>query len=387
MKIVCLRAPLLSCSGYGVHARQIFRWLKNQPNIQLYTNIVPWGITPWVIDSEAMDGVIGQIMEASIPPPRQPDVSFQLQLPNEWDSSLAAINIGMSAMVETDTCNPAWLEAINSMDAVVVPSSHSKKSVDNTGAVSTPIFVVPESYYDSIVNPSLEPFNLPTVDTDFNFLILGQLTGQNPFNDRKNLFFTIKWMCEVFKNDPNVGIIVKTNTGRATAIDRVMTERTLRNLISEVREGPYPKVHLLHGFMNQDEIAGLYRNPKIKALVSLTRGEGFGLPILEATCSGLPVIATNWSAHLDFMNIGKFIKIAYRLNPIHESRIDNTIFMEGARWAEPVEEDVKKRFLKFRHSSDMPKKWATDLGEILKEKYSQSAIEKIYTEKLGKYLL
>ena len=387
MKVVYLRAPLLTCSGYGVHARQIFRWLNNQPNIDLHVSIVPWGITPWLINPNLENGLIGQIMEKSTPPPKKPDVSFQLQLPNEWDPSVADINIGLSAMVETDVCNPVWLDSINKMDACAVPSTHAKKCIENTGAVRTPLHVIPESYYDAIADPDLEPFELENVDTDFNFLILGQLTGQNPYNDRKNLFFTIKWMCEAFQNDPSVGIIVKTNTGRATAIDRMMTERTLRNLVKEVRNGPYPKIHFLHGFMRQEEVAGLYRNEKIKALVSLTRGEGFGLPILEATCSKLPVIATNWSAHLDFMNLGKFVKIAYKLDNIHESRVDNAIFMKNARWAEPIEEDVKKRLVKFRHSYETPKQWAVELGKTLQEQYSQSAVEKIYTDKLGKYLL
>ena len=88
-------------------------------------------------------------------------------------------------------------------------------------------------------------------------------------------------------------------------------------------------VYLLHGAMSDDEIAGLYRNDKIKALVAPTRGEGYGLPLLEAAASGLPVMATNWSGHKDFLNTGKWINFDYRLQDVAKQKIDNNIFAAG----------------------------------------------------------
>jgi glycosyltransferase involved in cell wall biosynthesis len=177
--------------------------------------------------------------------------------------------------------------------------------------------------------------------------LFGQLTGNNPHNDRKNILFTIKWLCESFKDDPEVGIILKTNSGRNTKIDRNLVMKVLSSVLAEVRKGPYPKLHFLHGEMNDFEVANLYRNPSVKALVSLTRGEGYGLPILEAAASGLPVITTNWSGQLDFLQHTKFIGIDYSLVNLHPSRVDNKIFVQGSRWAEPNENDFKKKILKY----------------------------------------
>jgi glycosyltransferase involved in cell wall biosynthesis len=126
-------------------------------------------------------------------------------------------------------------------------------------------------------------------------------------------------------------------------------------------------------------------DPKIKALVALTRGEGYGLPILEAAASGLPVIATGWSGHLDFLKHGKFISIYYQLGEVHPSRVDNKIFVPGARWAHPSEEDFKKRVLKFRQSCQTPKQWADDLKPIIQEQYSLDAVNKRYDEALREY--
>ena len=102
----------------------------------------------------------------------------------------------------------------------------------------------------------------------------------------------------------------------------------MRSILGEVRCGSFPRVHLIHGNLTTDEIVGLYRNPSVKCLINLTRGEGFGLPILEAAACEIPVIVTNWSAHLDFLNLGKFIPVHYKLVYITSQRIDNIIFYD-----------------------------------------------------------
>ena len=241
MKTVLLRAPLLSYSGYGNHSRQIFRWLLTKPDINIITQIVPWGITSWMINADMEDGLIGEIMKRSSPLEARGDISIQVQLPNEWDSSLAPINIGVSAFVETDTCNPAWLECCNKMSAVVVPSTFVESTINNTGGINVPLHVIPEAFYDKILQPNKNDFDVE-FSTPFNFLLFGQITGNNPENDRKNLFYTIRWLCEEFQNDKDVGIVLKTNSGRNTAIDKRVTSNMLRQLIKETRTGDFPKI-------------------------------------------------------------------------------------------------------------------------------------------------
>jgi glycosyltransferase involved in cell wall biosynthesis len=316
-------------------------------------------------------------MKRTVPPTFKADISFQLQLPNEWDTSIAPVNIGITAGVESDRCNPEWVEACNRMTAVIVPSQHAKLSLTNTGKVTRPLFVVPEAYSEAIVADDLP--KLPEFSTPFNFLIFGQLTGNNPESDRKNIFYTIKWLCEVFKDDPQVGIIVKTNVGKNSRIDRNMTRGLIGSATNEARRGSLiPKVHLLHGDMNDREVAALYTHPQVKALVTLTRGEGYGLPILEAAASGLPVIATGWSGHLDFLKHGKYVSIYYQLADVHPSRVDGRIFVKGARWAAPSEEDFKKRVLKFRQSHSTPREWASELRPVIQSKYSISSVMSLY---------
>jgi len=370
MKKVVIRGPVMTQSGYGVHSRQFVRYAMKRADWDVKFQVTPWGMTPWLID---VDQEVIKFITQRTTSCHNPDLSIQIQLPNEWDPSLARKNIGVTAAVESTYCNPMWVTKCNQMSSVIVPSSFTKKVLTDSGNVETTINVVNESYPKEV--DECESFMELDIDTNFNLLIYGQITGMNAEIDRKNFFYCIKWLCELFKDDKDVGIIVKTNSGKNTKIDKEITGSLIKRLLKSVREGPYPKVHLLHGNLKDTEVAELYKNPTIEALVTATRGEGYGLPILEAAASDLPVIATNWSGHLDFLQYGKFVGLDYDLQEIPSEMVDNQIFMPGSRWAQVKEDDFKKKLKKFRSSSKVPKDWATQMGKIIREKFNQETIE------------
>lgn len=383
-KSVLFRAPVLTASGYGVHARQIARWLFDHEkdwDLDISVELLNWGTTGWIVDTTAFDGLVGRCLQASTGPEKFiHDVTIQLQLPNEWNPSLGLFNVGMTAGVETDRCNPAWVQAVNMMNLVIVPSQFTKECFERSGTVTTPIVVVPEAFTDE-VETGTGSIDLD-LTTDFNFLVFGQITGNNPDNDRKNIAYTVKWMSEAFKDRPDVGVILKTNVSRNSKLDASMTTSMLSKLIAEVKQGPGPKFYLLHGELSSQEVAGLYTHPKVKALVTLTHGEGYGLPILEAAASGLPVIAPGWSGHMEFLKHGKFVKLEHRLAPVHESRVDNQIFMKDVCWAFTFEQDVKQRLVKFVGNDATPKAWAAEMKQKLLPLYNFKAIAKEYDNTL-----
>lgn len=387
MKTVLLRAPLLSQSGYGVHARQVARWLFDRADakndVEVHTELLNWGGTPWYVDAYAQDGLIGRCLQASSHRKDVYDVTLQLQLPNEWCPEIGKFNVGMTAGVEADRCNPQWIDAANKMNLVIVPSEFTKELFVSSGRLTTPILVVPEAFPDEILNAdNIAPLPFES-ETPFNFLVFGQATGGDVNADRKNIAFTLKWLFEAFADKKDVGIILKTNLGRYSEADRLTCENMMKRLMMEIGVGENPKLYLLHGEMNDTEITSIYKHPSVKALVTLTHGEGFGLPILEAAACGVPVIATGWSAHTEFLGHGKYIKIDHTLGPVHQSRLDGQIWVPGAQWAMPSEEDFKKRALRFYEQSATPRQWAKELKVKLQEKYSFAAISAAYTAALG----
>ena len=371
MTHVHIKGPLLSISGYGVHARQICRWAFAQDFV-VSTDITRWGETPWYTDRNECDGLVDKIMEASAPLTSKPDYSFQIMLPNEWSPSLAKKNFGVSAIVESDKCNPNWVTACQRMDHVIVPSEFSKKCLVNTGLKSKRVSVIPEAFFDACLS---EPSPLDiTFETQENYLVFGQISG-NWETDRKNTGMTLALLCDLFKDNPDIGIVLKTNSGGNSSVDRFVTKRKMQSLLKQVRKGPFPKVYFLHGYLNEKEVSSLYKHPKVKGLISLTHGEGFGLPLLEAAACGLPVCATNWSAHTEFLNLGEWTKLKGRLEPIPERKADGNVWMSGSNWAN-VDVSLAKETIKA--FVEEPKPSTEMLQKQVQNRYSYDKISKGY---------
>tara|TARA_R110002020_G_scaffold278942_3_gene494355 strand:- start:468 stop:1676 length:1209 start_codon:yes stop_codon:yes gene_type:complete len=231
------------------------------------------------------------------------DISLQITIPNEF-VPMAPLNVGFTAGIETSKTAPEWVEKGNMMNKIILVSDHSRNVYQNTsyqatnsetGEVNNDFrCTVPMETVNYSVRGMAPPSDLDIeLDYDFNFLAVAQ------FGPRKNLPNTIRWFVEEFI-DQEVGLVVKTNMAADCIGDHINTQKYMNTLLAE-----YPnrkcKVYLLHGTLDEGQLSALYTHEKIKAFVSLTHGEGFGLPIFEAVCNALPVICPLWSGQMDFL--------------------------------------------------------------------------------------
>ena len=126
-KNILVRGPALSQSGYGEHCRTVLRALRDNEDVELYLINVGWGETGWVYEDTDerrwIDSVI--LKTAQNITDLKIDASVQVQLPIEWQE-LAPVNIGVTAGVETDTLPETWNKASETVDAILVPSEHTK---------------------------------------------------------------------------------------------------------------------------------------------------------------------------------------------------------------------------------------------------------------------
>jgi glycosyltransferase involved in cell wall biosynthesis len=402
MNKVLIVGPLLSISGYGYHSRQIFEYFKSKKNVSVSCLILPWGNTSWFIDRHQEKGLIGEIIDASIHSNKITnkhfDIGLHIQLPSEWRNNYAKFNIGISAYVETNLCNEAWILKTLAMDLVLVPSIFSKNLVINSSTcknkkaqLQKKIVVVPEYYhqdFDCYENDisSISLKSLDEINTSFNYLTIGHITSVNEECDRKNIIATLRYFCKFFKGNKDVGLILKTSFGRSTTLDKTKTRNFLSNALKEIRaEEDGPKVYFLHGDMSVKDLYLLYNSEKVNYYLSLTKGEGFGLPILEAARCGLPIIATNWSGHLDFLD-DDFLKVDYTLKNVPKEKIDASIFVENSCWAVVDEESVLTQLGFSFHNYEEMKFLAKNLKSKIKKKYNKHSINKKYDIVLKEYL-
>ena len=66
-------------------------------------------------------------------------------------------------------------------------------------------------------------------------------------------------------------------------------------------------------------------------MINLTKGEGFGRPLLEFTQTKKPILTTGWSGHVDFLKPNMSILLPGTLNDVHKS-VQNKWLIQGSKW-------------------------------------------------------
>jgi hypothetical protein len=83
--------------------------------------------------------------------------------------------------------------------------------------------------------------------------------------------------------------------------------------------------------MEESDMSNLYHHPKVKAMISFAKGEGYGRPMAEFTLTGKPIIASGWSGQMDFLPAEYSVLLEGSLTAVHESAADQ-FCMKEAQW-------------------------------------------------------
>jgi hypothetical protein len=312
-KKVFFRGPLLTRSGYGEQSRFALRALKSREDLfDIYIQPLQWGKTSWMTEDSVDRKWIDYTIEKTIAYAQQGgqyDASFQVTIPNEWER-IAPVNVGYTAGIET-----------------------TKMELKLTTPIRTVNY--PAKVYESLPDIELD------LDFDFNFLTVAQA------GPRKNLPQTVNWFVQEFQND-EVGLVLKTNISKNSLMDREKIFHDLRSTLNAQYPNRKCKIYLLHGDMTDEEMHSLYAHPKIKALLALTHGEGFGLPLFECCYTGVPVICAGWSGQLDFLydketNKNNFYSVEYDLQPVPDPVVWEGVIIKESMWAYPREKSAKEQ--------------------------------------------
>lgn len=320
---IVIQGPVATRSGYGAHTRELVTSLINEDRYDIDIISLPWGSTPMTaLDAENTEHseIMKRIVTRNIP--RKPDIFIQVSIPSEFISA-GKYNIGVTAGFETTIIPGKQLEGCNKMDLIITTSEHSKKVImstvfnkhdektkQKTGEVrmEKPCEVLFEGLRTHVFNKTTQSSSsvkhtLSEIKDNFCYLFVGHWLNGAVGHDRKDISMMIKTFCEAFKRRSSAKIpalILKTSNAKFSVLDRTRLEKKIQQLIA-----PYgnkaPNIYLLHGDLTDEEMNDLYNHPKVKAMVSFTHGEGFGRPLLEFSVTGKPVIASNWSGHIDFL--------------------------------------------------------------------------------------
>lgn len=414
-KPLCIvRAPCQTRSGYGDMSRDIIRHIIEWDKFDVKVHSVPWGDTPMnaLDENNPKDKMILDriVRNGQLP---QPDLYVTITIPTEFEL-LGKYNIGITAGIETSVASVQWIQACNKMDLVLTISEHSKnvfhfskyKEQDKSGnlvnevkiekplevlhnCIDTNIFKKME--YESDVEKSVRE-ELNQIPEKFCYLFVGHWLRGEFGEDRKNVSLLVKIFLETFKQTAEKekpALILKTSSAGFSILDR----EEMLSKIQQVKDSvvlsdrqTMPNIYLLHGELTDKEMNSLYNHPKVMAHVSFTKGEGFGRPLLEASVSGKPVIASGWSGHLDFLDKENAVLVGGELKPIHESSVWDGVLIRESTWFAPDMNQAANALYAVYKNYGQFKRRAAVLARENKKKFSYQSIQQKTWELLDKYV-
>jgi hypothetical protein len=341
------QGPIFTRSGYGDHCRDLMKSLRKMDKYDIKIIPLRWGNTPQnQVDGESdfgrwmLERVISGIEQ-------KPDIFMQVSVANEFDPK-GHYNIGVTAGVETTIAPKDFIDGSNKMDLIIVPSHFTKQNLGGTVyqqkdqatgqivgeiKVDKPIEVLLEGVDTEIFSKGSGKDVLANVKEDFNFLIVGHWLKGSLGQDRKDIGMAIKTFATVFQylpKDKRPGLIVKTSHAGFSVIDREATREKLEGVLKPLGD-KCPSVYLLHGDMEETDMSNLYHHPKVKAMISFAKGEGYGRPMAEFTLTGKPILASGWSGQMDFLPPEHSVLLEGSLTAVDESAADQ-FCMKEAQW-------------------------------------------------------
>ena len=373
--LVLVSGPVQTRSGYGNHSRDICRALIELDKYDVKINAVPWGNTP--MNALEDDNKHHQEIKNRILPtmelPRQPELHLHIVIPNEFQP-IAKKNVGVTAGIESTIPSPQWLEGINRMDLTICTSEFTKQvfasaefqrkdEQGNDGPVlkvnkpMETLFEGFEEIYKSTTDfgdTVTELFN--EVEEDFCFLYTGHWLQGGLGKDRKDTGMLIKVFCETFKDKPKQpALILKTSGATFSIVDRNEVLDKIKSIKKSIKAKKLPNIYLIHGDFTDEQMNQMYNHPKVKAHATFTHGEGFGRPLLEAAQSGKPIIAPNWSGHLDFLHGSYCSLIPGSLTKVPKGAFPKEMTFDDSQWftvnyqiASQVLKDIYDNYKKYK---------------------------------------
>jgi glycosyltransferase involved in cell wall biosynthesis len=344
-----ISCPIDTYSGYGARSRDLVKAIieLDKYNVKIIPQM--WGGTPWnFIEDNHEWSFLKNYILSSPQLPKQPEVWMQITIPSEFQP-IGKFNIGVTAGIET-TLSPAdWIEGNNRMDLVLTSSEHSKNVLLSTIAqkvdqrtnqvvgdikVQKPIEVLFEGVdintYKPIDKNEITNINLDDIKESFAYLFVGHWINGDVGEDRKNVGLLVKAFYELFKNKKQrPALILKTSQIGSSYMDRDEILKRIDFIKNTVNSTDLPNVYLLHGEFSDSEMNELYNHPKVKSMVSLTKGEGFGRPLLEFSLTKKPIITTGWSGHIDFLKPNMTTLLPGMLTTVHPSAANQWLLKES----------------------------------------------------------
>lgn len=271
-------------------------------------------------------------------------------------------------LFETDRCPDPWISALLQMDKIFVFSEFNRKSWVESGIPEEKISALPQAVDSFLYNPD-GPKTAVRNKRGFTFLCSGD------FTQRKNFEAVIEAFVSEFNGNDDVTLIFKCHySGFVKRFRRSCLDR-LRDTAVRFNPSNPPRILFWGDKISDYAMASLYRS--VDCFVLCSRGEGLGMQYLEAMASGVPVIACDWGAQMDYLNSRNSFLVKSTLKTIDDpSYIAQCLQALNSKWCQADIGDIRRsmRYV-FQNYSDAHDRAMENLATVRKMTWQRMAVE------------
>jgi glycosyltransferase involved in cell wall biosynthesis len=193
---------------------------------------------------------------------------------------------------------PDTLYQVMNQHMLWLPTEWARKIAIAQGIKPEQIAVVPEGVDTDLFHP----YGITSHDR-FRFLTIGK------YEQRKSIDETIDAFAQVYGDNPAVELVIKSDFFREPEVKYYQ-------LLDKIASTGVDNIHLVWGYQSHEQLANLYRSADV--FLMPTKAEGWGLPLIEAAATGLPIVTTFHSGQTEFLQHirSSCVFVDYQLTPI-----------------------------------------------------------------------
>lgn len=251
---------------------------------------------------------------------------------------------------ETDKLPLDFASNVQMLDEIWTGSQYNAMAIKNAG-VTKPIHIIPEAI-DVKIDDSINPYITENKDS-YKFYSIFEWT------ERKNPYGLLTAYFLEFQHDENVSLTIKTYVDSFTPEKKAEIKSHIRRIKNSLGLAKYPPLYIYTNLMDRRQVYRFHKT--FDCFISTHRGEGWGIPQMEALLMGKPVISTNCGGVHEYLRHGESAYLLkYRLVPVIENSRNRQWYTPDQKWAQVEVDEIRKAMRWAVENQDEAKKIAEE---------------------------
>ena len=320
---VAYQGPLKDYSGYG-EANRHFVAALHEAGVNVAAKLVRY-------TSEPSDfGSIGKLMDELLANEVDYKIKIMHTTPDEFKRLMEPGKYHIAHFFwETNKLPKSYVDGLNLVDEVWTGSHANAQAIRESG-VDKPVYIYPQPI--EVERQWPDPYEIP----DFNGTLFYSIFE---WTDRKNWQTLLKAFCQEFAGRDDVGLLIKTYFRNFTLQNKKMIRNQVEMIKAQMNIEKFPPIFLYLDLMDREQIMRLHRTGHI--YVSAHRGEGWGVPQVEAALAGNAVISTDYAGCHEYFDDKEMRKLPYTLVPLKGMVHASNLYTAEQKWADVQVDDVR----------------------------------------------